>query len=730
MSTVIEKNSDEPAAANATNKLKLDPAPLIRREVTDDQICILTFDRPDSAANIFDRDTLLELDVHLAAIEQDRNLRGVVVTSAKDNIFIAGADLNSLAKTDDAAHLSNLIRLGQDTFNRLANLPIPTVAAIHGACVGGGYEICLACDMRVATPDKATKIGLPETQLGILPAWGGSTRLPRLIGLPAALDIILAGKTVVAPKAAKLSMIDGVVPHEILQETAEQWIVSGKKLPRGKRRLAPTKMGLFNSGLIAGIIERRVRPDIEKRTRGHYPAITKALEVVVNGLGVSEANSMEMEHNAIMELAKTPAAGNLVQVFFLQERAKKIRMLKDAKTPPITKAAVIGAGVMGSGIVQWLSSRDCQVAMRDINAAAVAHGMANIGKLYQAGVERRKFTAIEARQGIDRVRPMVELYPMKQIDLVIEAAVERLDLKVDLFHQLEGRIRDDAILATNTSALSITTIAQGLLVPERVVGIHFFNPVHRMQLVEVIRGEKTDPEVLQRSVKFVQRIGKMPVVVKDSPGFIVNRILMPYMIEAARLFELGADVKAIDDAMLDFGMPMGPLRLADEVGVDVALHVSETLAKPFAKYLVVPKVLSQLVEKKWLGKKTGKGFYLHQGKTCQPNEADIRFMRDDKAANAALGKLQSRMVLLMVNEAARCLEESLVEGPEDIDFAMIMGTGFAPFRGGPLRFANQFGIQRVVDDMNRLVEGGERHFLPCELLEEMASGNKTFYAKQ
>ena len=706
------------------------PEPSIRREVTDDQICVLTFDRPNSAANIFDFDTLVELDQQLVAIESDATLRGVVVTSAKDNIFIAGADLNSLAKTDDPAHLSKLIRLGQDTFNRLANLKVPTVAAIHGACVGGGYEICLACDMRIATEDKATKIGLPETQLGILPAWGGSTRLPRLIGLPAALDIIIAGKTVPAKNAHRVGMIDGIAPREALVETARKWIISGKRTPKGHRRISPTKKGVFNNGFVSNLIDKRVRPDIEKRTRGHYPAVTKALEVCIHGLKVDEARSMELEHNTIMELAKTEAAGNLVQVFFLQERAKKINVCKDAKPPRIQNAAVIGAGVMGSGIVQWLTSRGVNVTMRDINPEAVARGVANIGKLYQAGVKRRKFTVTEARQGMDRVRPVATPVPMRQSEMVIEAAVERLDLKINLFHQLEQQTSSNTILATNTSALSISTIAKDMMVPERVVGIHFFNPVHRMQLVEVIQGEKTDPEVLQRSVKFVQRIGKMPVVVKDSPGFVVNRILMPYMIEAARLFELGADVKAVDNAMIDFGMPMGPLRLADEVGIDVAFHVSETLAEPFAEYLTVPKVLSRLMEKQWLGRKTGQGFYRHQGKNCVPNEDDIRFMRDDKARNAALGKLQSRMVLLMVNEAARCVEEGIVEGPEDIDFAMIMGTGFAPFRGGPLRFADNFGIENIVADMNQLVDGGEHHFRPCALLNDMAQNNKTFYPKK
>lgn len=723
--TLTNKQDVEPAYEPPAAPALADPR--IRFEMTDDRIGVLTFDRPDSAANIFDRATLEELGGHLTAIEDNPTLRGLIVASAKKSIFIAGADLNSLADTDDAGKLSSLIKLGQETFNRLAALPIPTVAAIHGACVGGGYEICLACDMRVATDDKATKIGLPETQLGILPAWGGSTRLPRLIGLPNALDIIIAGKTVAARKAHKIGMIDGVVPRERLVATAHGWILVGKCPPLGHHRPSNGKKTLFNNSLAGGLIERRVRPDLKRKTRGHYPATTKALEVVVNGLKTTAERSLELEHNAIMELAQTQAAKNLVQVFFLQERAKKLGVVKGLEVPQVRDAAVLGAGVMGSGIAQWLSSRGCNVTMRDINADAVARGMANIDKLYQAGVKRRKFTAVEARQGMDRVRPTMNPVSMKHTDLIVEAAVEKLDLKVDLFHQLESLSRDDTILATNTSALSISTIAQELNHPERVVGIHFFNPVHRMQLVEVIRGEKTDPEVLHRSVKFVQQIGKMPVVVKDSPGFVVNRILMPCLIEAAMLFEQGADIHDIDEAMLDFGMPMGPLRLVDEVGVDVARHVCDTLAQPFSKYLAIPKVLDSLMERRWLGRKTGKGFYVHDGKKCLPNEADIRFLRDDHARSFPLGQLQSRMVLLMVNEAARCLEEEIVAGPEDIDFAMIMGAGFAPFRGGPLRFADHFGGDRIVADMNQLVEAGEKHFLPCDLLADMARAGKRFY---
>lgn len=712
----------------ASTSARLAPK-LIRRETRADGICVLTFDRPDSAANIFDREALLQLDAHLAAIETDHSIRGVVLASAKESIFIAGADLKSLSKAKDDAELTELITTGQRVFNRLAHLHVPSAAAIHGACVGGGFEVCLACDLRIASSDAATVIGLPETLLGILPAWGGSTRLPRLIGLPAALDLILAGKTVPSQKAFKLGMVDGLAPREQLVETAAQWLLcEGHPLPKGNHRPSALKLFAMNSAPAAALIHRKVSGDLLKRTRGHYPAPQRALDVITDGLRVSIEESLNLETRAVVDLAGSEQARNLVNVFFLQERAKKFRVTETSQPAKLRKTAVIGAGVMGSGIAHWLASKGCEVVLRDINAEAVGRGMGNIERLFGEAVKRRKFTPVRARQAMDRIRPVTEPRPMRHAELVIEAAVERMDLKLNVFRQLEELTGPDTILATNTSALSISTLAKALNVPERVVGIHFFNPVHRMQLVEVIRGEKTDPEVLQRSLAFVQAIGKLPVVVKDSPGFVVNRILMPYLMEATRLFEQGAHIRDIDGAMLDFGMPMGPLRLVDEVGVDVAWHVCQTLAEPFAAYLKVPEVLKTLLDKKHLGKKSGRGFYEHRGNHAEPRQGEVRLMRDDRAANHDREQLRSRMVLLMINEAARCLEEGIVDAPDDIDFAMIMGTGFAPFRGGPLRHADTRGIRRVLDEMNSLaVESG--HFHPCDLLRSLAASGGNFYTK-
>ena len=697
---------------------------MIKRSVTEDHVCVLTFDRPDSPANIFDKATLAELNEHLNFIASNPQFKGLVITSAKKSIFIAGADLNSLSTATEQG-LREIIELGQVTFNRIADLQIPTVAAIHGAAVGGGYEICLACDYRIASSDKSTKIGLPETLLGILPAWGGATRLPRLIGVPKALDIILGGKTVAAKLAFKLGMVDEVVPKEYVLTEALKRVSRGRAL---KKRRVSAMVRAANSGLAATLIRKRLSPMLQKKTRGNYPAIPKALEVVTDGIRTSLMESMLLERAAIFELTKTETCKNLIRVFFLQERAKKLRYAPSEKSRPVKKVAVIGAGVMGAGIAQWAAARDMQVILRDIGVEPLAKGMATVTKLFDEGAKRHVFTKTEARAGIDRVFPSAADVPLKNTEIVIEAAVEKMDLKKKVFQRVAELAGPRTILATNTSALSVSELAASIPNPERVVGIHFFNPVHRMQLVEVIVGRQTSPEVAQRSVEFVQQLGKLPVVVKDSPGFLVNRILMPYLIEAGHLFENGARVEDIDETMLEFGMPMGPLRLTDEVGVDVANHVGETIAKSFSPRLTNPAVLEKMMKAGLLGKKSGRGFYVYSGKKGERVNTETEKLR---AGASVVGlnrkELQSRMVLLMINEAARCLEENLVSEAADVDFGMIMGTGFAPFTGGPLRFADHVGIQKIVQDMNELTGKGGERFAPCALLADMAKQNQTFY---
>ncbi len=698
----------------------------IRKQVRDDGICVLTFDRPNSSANIFDRRALIELGEEIDAIAADSQIKGLVLTSAKRSIFIAGADIKAMSENASPEDIRKLVELGQDVMNRLAALPIPTAAAIHGAAVGGGYELCLACDYRVASTDKATKIGLPEIQLGLLPAWGGSTRLPRLIGLPKALEIILAGKTVASRPALKRGMVDQLVPREYLVEAAI------RKLRSGKRK--PDPHLLTNNALVANVIALRLRSQLMKKTRGHYPAVLAALDVVSRGVSRSIPDSLALERERILELVQAETCRNLIRVFLLQERARKqvIPWVGPAsEQKAVARTAVIGAGVMGASIAQWLSSRQLAVILRDINTEQVSKGMTAIAKTYKDGAKRHVFTALEVRAGLDRIYPAPTEVPLRNVDLVIEAAVEKLDLKKKIFQSLEKVAGEETILATNTSALPISELAASTHKPERVLGLHFFNPVHRMQLVEIVAARQTSPEVLQRALSFVQQIGKLPVVVKDSPGFLVNRILMPYLIEAGNLFEAGASIAELDEAMLDFGMPMGPMRLLDEVGIDVALHVAQTIAANYGDRMRVPDVLSKMAEKGLLGRKAGRGFYRHvKGKEPGPNPEAISLQSLITNHESRVTDCQSRMVLLMVNESARCLEEEIVPEAADVDFAMIMGTGFAPFRGGPLRHADSIGAANIVSAMNRLVDSGATHFVPCTLLRDLAAGGKKFYQSE
>jgi 3-hydroxyacyl-CoA dehydrogenase/enoyl-CoA hydratase/3-hydroxybutyryl-CoA epimerase len=693
--------------------------------VRDDGIGVLTFDRPGSSANLLDLRTLDELDAELTFVERQTQLKGLVLASAKRSIFIAGLDLTSLREDASPADVRALIERGQAVINRLAALPIPTAAAIHGAAVGGGCELALACDYRLASPERATKIGLPETNLGLLPGWGGSTRLPRLIGLPKALDIILAGKTLAAKPALKVGLVDELAPAESLVTAAVRKLGEGKARRRSHR--------LTNNPLVAAIIARRVRRHLLQKTRGHYPAVLAALDVVTRGLGRSVPESLSLERDAILELAQTSACRNLLRIFFLQERSKKrtVPAVISATGPkPVARTAVIGAGIMGAGIAQWISARQFPVILRDINAEQVARGMSGIGKLYREGVKRHALTAREARDGLDRIQPTALEVPLRQTDLVIEAAVEELGLKKKIFQRLDELATEDAILATNTSALSVSELAAATRHPGRVVGLHFFNPVHRMQLVEVIAARQTTPETLQRALQFTQQIGKLPVVVKDSPGFLVNRILMPYLIEAGSLFEQGASVTDLDEAMLDFGMPMGPMRLLDEVGLDVSLHVAETLAAAFSDRLRVPESLRQFMKDGLLGRKSGAGYYQHaKSGNAIPNPWARAGVLGHRATGLTRDQLQERMVLLMVNEAARCLEEQVVTDPADVDFAMIMGTGFAPFRGGPLRYTDALGATRLAGAMESVVASGAAHFAPCALLRDLAARAGKFYAK-
>ncbi|MFT5498691.1 MAG: 3-hydroxyacyl-CoA dehydrogenase/enoyl-CoA hydratase/3-hydroxybutyryl-CoA epimerase, partial [Kiritimatiellia bacterium] len=483
----------------------------ITYHVNEDQIGILTFDREGSSANIFDHDTLEQLIAHIGTIEADTSLKGLILISAKPKIFIAGADINAFSKVDDPEALREIARVGQDTFARISDLKIPTVAAIHGQALGGGCEIALACDYRLASDSRDTKIGLPEVNLGILPAWGGSYRLPRLIGLPIALDIILGGKRLAPYPALKKGLVDQLCPREHFIRIATSWIAKGK--PHRKLDWKTT------NPLSKMIIRSKVRPMLQKKTNGHYPAPFKALDVCLKAVTADRATAFKLEQDALVELLQTPVCQHLVRIFFLQERAKKVSVCED-DVPPIDTVLVVGAGVMGAGIAQWSAARGKRVILKDINTDALQKGMAAIGKVFKDAVKRHVFTKTEAQTALDHIYPTARDVPFKDVDIIIEAATENMALKKKIFAGLDAAAGPQTILATNTSALSISELAETTSDPGRVVGIHYFNPVHKMQLVEVVRGKQTRPDVLQRAIAFVQQSGKLPVVVNDSPGFL------------------------------------------------------------------------------------------------------------------------------------------------------------------------------------------------------------------
>jgi len=673
---------------------------MIRREIGDDRVCVLTFDRPESGANIFDAATMSELGEHVDAIKRDNSLRGLIITSAKKSIFIAGADLRTLLKQAQTGELHDFIAQGQRVFNRIAALKIPSVAAIHGACAGGGYEITLACDWRLASDDPATRIGLPETTLGLIPAWGGSTRLPRLIGEDNAAEVILKGKLYSASEALKTGLVDEVASREQLLDAARRLIGKGK---RPTAKVPPPKGNV-------------PVPSDPKSARA------RALGIITTGTANPVDESLKLELDSIVDLGKTESTQNLIRNFFLAEKYKK----GSKEFEKVAHAAIIGAGVMGAGIAQWLSSRGVTVILRDVNRELLDRGLASIEKTYGDAVKRGLMTEEKAKQGRARIVASTAPMELRDVQFVIEAASEKIDIKKEIFRELSMQAGPKTIIATNTSALPVSELANCTVSPDRVIGLHFFNPVSRMKLVEAVVAKETSDSTQEHALAFVRQIGKLPVVVRDSPGFLVNRVLFPYLLDAAELFENGVEAEKIDNALVEWGMPMGPLRLIDEIGIDVTVDIATTLEKAYGRRDRAPEILRSMRESKLLGRKSGGGFYKYEGREQLPNPPPPGTGSAAASESVAKADFASRLMFLMVNEAARCIEEKVVESPEDADYGMILGTGFAPHRGGPLRFAEHFGLKKIVEEMNRLAQSDEK-FVPCDILKKHARDGTKFY---
>jgi len=696
-------------------------------------IAHLVVDHPARKLNVLDTDAVESLEAALTALEAAPPA-GVVVISGKPGSFIAGADIDAIGSITDAEQVKTLVRRGQVAYSRLAALPCPTVAAIDGVCLGGGTELALACDSRVAAEEPRTQIGLPETMLGIFPAWGGTSRLPRLIGLPGALDLILTGRSIDARRAEKLGLVARAVPAAWLVEHAEARLSAlAKKKPK-QRRDRYRARGFMPWFLHATPFGRslacsQARKSVLAKTAGAYPAPLAALEVLQRHASGPLEPALAAEAEAVAPLVVGPVCKNLVRIFRLSEDAKRANVVADPaiKAAPVTSLALIGAGVMGAGIAELAARNGITVRMRELKPEALEHALRTIRAVIDERGRRKRPSARDVDTQMARVLPTLDLSGMAHVDFAIEVVVEDLDVKRRVFAELEVRVPATALVASNTSSLSINALAAGLLHPERFVGFHFFNPVHRMPLVEVVRGARTADTALVTAVGLARRLGKTPVVVKDSPGFVVNRILMPYLREALHLLEEGYLVTDIDAAMTRFGMPMGPFEVVDEVGLDVAQKVAGVLVAAFPERIQASPALAKLVGAGRLGRKNGRGFYRHQGRKRTPDRSVRGLLGMPHARRPqSVDTLAERMVLVMINEAARCVEEGIVAGPEQVDLAMVFGAGFPPYRGGVLRHADAAGLQKVVDRLRSLrAEKGPR-FEPCALLVAKAEDGETF----
>jgi 3-hydroxyacyl-CoA dehydrogenase/enoyl-CoA hydratase/3-hydroxybutyryl-CoA epimerase len=624
-----------------------------------DGLASLIFDRAGASTNTLSQQALVELNEALDSLDREPP-QGLIVRSGKANGFIAGADVAEFGDISDPAAALALVRRGYETFERLAAVRYPTVALIKGFCLGGGLELALACRYRVAVDEPGTRLGLPEVLLGIVPGWGGIKRLPRLLGAPAALDLLLTGKTVDARRAKKLGLADERVPERIMENT-----VRGVLRAAPPPRTAPFPLSLTLLPPARKVIAAQAKKEVEKRARReHYPAPYAILELFARYDGNPLA-APDGDPASIGTLLRTPTAANLIRVFHLQERLKALGKDDDFKAAHVH---VVGAGTMGGDIAAWCALRGFTVTLQDQDAQRLAPAMK---RAYTLFAERLK-DARRVRDAGDRLIPDVAGDGVARADVIIEAIFENLDAKRALFKALEGKARPDAILATNTSSIPIEDIAAGLADPSRLVGLHFFNPVARMMLVEVVAGRDTPQALVQQGAAFARQIDRLPLPVKSAPGFLVNRILAPYLMAAMRCVDEGLAPETVDEAALAFGMPMGPIELADTVGLDICVAVGKMLGDDAAP----PAKLMALVGAGKLGKKTGQGFYTWTGGRAQK-----------PPPGTVPAGLADRLVLPYVEEAESALAEHIVADADLVDAGAIFGTGFAPFRGGPLHYA-------------------------------------------
>ncbi len=659
-----------------------------RKEQGRDEIAWLYLDRAESKTNILCRAVIEELDELLEELEYDKPA-GVVITSAKSSGFIAGADIGEFTTLKDQDDGFALVRRAQGVFDRLEALHCPTVALIQGFCLGGGMELALACRYRIAIDDPKTKLGLPEVKLGIHPGFGGTVRLPPLIGAPAAMDLMLTGRSLSAKAAAKVGVVDHAVPERHKLSAATQLLQQQPTPQKVKGWKAWVSYGLLRP-LLAGMMRRKLA---KKARQEHYPAPYAVIELWEKYASDPKV-MMKEEAVSVARLVMGDTAQNLIRVFFLQERMKGLGSKSDFKAE---RVHVIGGGVMGGDIAAWCAMQGLQVTLQDRSHEVIGRAIGRAHGLYKKKLKH----PLKIRDAMDRLRPDIEGRGIAEADLIIEAIFENVEAKQQLFKEVEAKAKPDALLATNTSSIPLEAISGVLDDPSRLIGLHFFNPVAQMQLVEVVRGAESNEALIDAGCAFTKQIGRLPLPVKSSPGFLVNRILMPYLIEAVILESEGVPAVLIDQAATKFGMPMGPIELADTVGLDICLHVAEILSQELGGE--VPEKLRSMVAAGQLGRKSGEGFYKYKkGKPLKPSDTGTPPPDD----------LTDRMILRFVNEAMACLREGVVEDEDLLDAGIIFGTGFAPFRGGPMNYTAKCGRDQLKQRLDHLQQEHGERFTP------------------
>jgi len=712
----------------------------IEREIGN--ISVVVFNRTDVEMNIFSEAVLRELNEVLEELAGDPGTEGVVFISGKPDQFVVGADIADISSFKTVEEATGGARAMQHIFQKVAKLGKPTVAAINGPCLGGGLELSLACTWRVATSGPKTKLGLPEIQLGLIPGAGGTQRLPRLIGIQTALDMILTGKRLDGARAYKAGLVDACVPERQLRQHALAFASkkrsSASSAPKKSFAQDLPKLALEGNPIGRKIIAKKAREMVDDKTKGFYPASYKALEAVFEGFEMTIEKGLELEAALFGQLVVTRESKSLIHLFHATTAIKK-HPYRDAGKERFgenkaEKIGVIGAGFMGAGIAAVCAEKDMRVMLSDPNTESLGRCLRHIRDYFAKKVERRRLKRFEMKAKMSRVSPELSPIGFDQADMVIEAVFEDLKLKQKLLAQIEASGKGDWIFASNTSALPIASIAAESKSPDRVIGMHFFSPVEKMPLLEVIVTDKTAPWVAARTVDLGQAMGKQVIVVKDGPGFYTTRALAFFLAEAASILLEGASIDQIDRALTEFGFPVGPITLIDEVGIDVGIHVLETIEKAFPARMKVPKGLQPLADAGRLGRKNNKGFYTYaEGKKGAADRTvySLLGLKDPgSGSKTSATDIVDRCVLVFVAESIRCLEEGILLNAHDGDVGAVFGLGFPPFLGGPFRYVDHMTAGGILDKLNTLAEKHGERFAPPKMLKDLAASGKLFFPNE